>query len=64
MYIREKACRICHRLESEKQVCSSCKTGHLSPDYTGLVIIINPKGSKIAEKLKIHETGKYALKVR
>ncbi|MFX1294842.1 MAG: transcription elongation factor subunit Spt4 [Promethearchaeota archaeon] len=62
--MREKACRNCHRLESEKQICSSCKTPTLSPDYSGLVIIINPEGSQIANKLKINESGKYALKVR
>ncbi|NVM55583.1 MAG: hypothetical protein HWN66_17885 [Candidatus Helarchaeota archaeon] len=62
--MRDKACRTCHRLESEKQLCSSCKTPTLSPDHSGLVIIVNPEGSKIADKLKIHESGKYALKVR
>jgi len=51
-------------LEAEKQLCSNCKTPTLSPDYSGLVVIINPEGSKIADKLNIHEIGKYALKVR
>ncbi|MHA1358716.1 MAG: transcription elongation factor subunit Spt4 [Candidatus Helarchaeota archaeon] len=62
--MREKACKTCHRLESEKQLCSSCKTQSLSTDYSGLVIIINPKGSLIAKKLNIDEPGRYALKVR
>ncbi|NVM27341.1 MAG: DNA-directed RNA polymerase, subunit E'' [Candidatus Helarchaeota archaeon] len=64
MTIREKACRTCHRLEIEKQLCSSCKTPTLSSDWSGLVIIMNPEDSKIADKLNIHESGKYALKVR
>ncbi|MDD1778574.1 MAG: hypothetical protein LUQ65_10445, partial [Candidatus Helarchaeota archaeon] len=42
----------------------SCKTYTLSPDHSGLVIIINPQGSRIATKLNIDEPGKYALKVR
>ncbi|MHA1267644.1 MAG: transcription elongation factor subunit Spt4 [Candidatus Helarchaeota archaeon] len=62
--MRERACRTCHRLESEKQLCSFCKTTSLSSDWTGLVIIINPENSKIASKLNIHEPGNYALKVR
>ncbi|MFX1277609.1 MAG: hypothetical protein ACFFBP_17265 [Promethearchaeota archaeon] len=33
-------------------------------DYDGVVIIINPKESKIAEYLKIFVPGKYALRVR
>ena len=62
--MRDKACRTCHRLEAETQQCPSCKTYTLSPDYSGLVIIINPQGSRIATKLNIDEPGKYALKVR
>jgi DNA-directed RNA polymerase subunit E" len=62
--MREKACRTCHRLEPEKQLCSSCKTPTLSTDWSGLVIIINPEESQIASKLNIHEPGKYAMKVR
>jgi DNA-directed RNA polymerase subunit E" len=62
--MRDKACRTCHRLEADSQQCSSCKTYTLSPDYSGLVIIVNPQGSRIASKLNIDEPGKYALKVR
>ena len=62
--MRDKACSTCHRLELDTQQCASCKTYTLSPDWSGLVIIVNPEGSKVATKLNIDEPGKYALKVR
>ncbi|MHA1332665.1 MAG: transcription elongation factor subunit Spt4 [Candidatus Odinarchaeia archaeon] len=61
--LREKACRICHRITSE-QFCPKCKTSSLSYEFTGIVIINDPENSKIAERLNITEKGKYALKVR
>jgi len=59
----EKACRECH-LISYGSVCPKCKTPILSDDYTGLVIIFNPKDSAIARAMKVEEKGRYALRVR
>ncbi|MHA1377904.1 MAG: transcription elongation factor subunit Spt4 [Candidatus Helarchaeota archaeon] len=61
--MREKACRICHLLTT-KAHCPRCRTSNLSENYVGIVVIIDPKNSLIAEKLNISEPGKYALKVR
>jgi len=59
----EKACRECH-LISYGSVCPSCKAPSLSDDFTGLVIIFDPKGSAIANAMKVKEKGRYALRVR
>jgi len=59
----EKACRECH-LVSYGSTCPKCKASSLSDDFTGLVIIFNPKDSTIARAMKVEEKGHYALRVR
>nr|MDO8080231.1 transcription elongation factor subunit Spt4 [Candidatus Freyarchaeota archaeon] len=61
--MKEKACKNCHLIVTE-QTCPYCKTSALSSDYSGVVMIFDPENSQIAEKLKIKNKGKYALKVR
>lgn len=62
--MREKACRNCHALTTGS-ICPSCKSTNLSDDWTGIVVIMDPEGSYIAEKLGVKKTsGRYALKVR
>jgi len=60
----EKACKNCHLITKSQTVCPKCKTHSLSEDYTGEVIIIDPKNSEMANYLKILFPGKYALRVR
>lgn len=59
----DKACRECHRI-SHGSTCPKCKTATMSDDFTGLVIIFDPKGSAIAHAMKVEEKGRYALRVR
>ncbi len=59
----EKACSTCHLIASGN-ICPRCKTTTLSDDFTGLVIVFNPKSSAIAKVMKIQRKGRYALKVR
>ena len=59
----EKACSTCHLIVA-RNVCPKCKTSTLSDDFSGVVIIFDPKGSAIAKVMKIKEKGRYALKVR
>ncbi len=59
----EKACRKCH-LITTGTLCAKCKTATLSDDFSGLVIIIDPKKSEIAKLMGIKEKGRYALRVR
>jgi len=59
----EKACPKC-RLISNKNVCPRCKISPLSDDFSGLVIILDPKNSAIAKVMKLTQEGRYALRVR
>jgi DNA-directed RNA polymerase subunit E" len=60
---KEKACKTCH-LITTKTICPQCKTHSLSDDYSGVIIVFDPKNSEIAKKMNINIPGKYALKVR
>ena len=59
----EKACRECH-LIYHGSVCPNCKSASLSDDFSGLIIIFDPKGSAIARVMKVEKKGYYALRVR
>jgi len=59
----EKVCRNCHRVV-EGNVCPICKTSSFTTDWSGYVVILDPKRSEIAKKMGITLKGKYALKVR
>ncbi len=59
---REMACRKCKFVTTGK-VCPSCKSSDLTPDWTGIVLVVEPSGSQIASTLGITERGKYAIKV-
>ena len=61
---REMACRKCKRVTTEK-VCPNieCKSSDLTPDWNGVVLIVNHETSEIANTLKITGNGKYAVKV-
>ena len=66
--VKELACRKCKCITIGK-VCPACKSSDLTPDWEGVVIIANPKESRIARTLKIKveqwkiENPKYSLKV-
>jgi len=59
----EQACRECRRIV-EGQVCPICNSASLSKDWSGYVVIIDPKESILAQKLEITLPGRCALKVR
>ncbi|MFX0071293.1 MAG: transcription elongation factor subunit Spt4 [Candidatus Hermodarchaeota archaeon] len=61
---KEKACKTCHIITKNDLICPKCKTHTLSEDYSGEVVILKPKESRIAEYLKVGMPGKYALRVR
>ncbi len=61
--MNEKACRVCHMI-SNGPICPNCKSTNLSDDWTGVIIVIDPTNSQIAQKMKISAPGKYALRVR
>lgn len=59
----EKACRECNSITAEP-ACPNCKATSLSDDFSGLVIILDPQNSVIAQAMKISKKGRYALRVR
>ena len=66
--VKELACRKCKCVTIGK-VCQACKSSDLTSDWEGIVVVANPKESKIANTLNITVEGwkkehpKYALKV-
>jgi len=59
----EKACANCHYLTKDN-ACPRCKSGSLSEDFGGLVVLFDPEGSAFAKAMNVIENGRYALKVR
>ena len=45
------------------KVCSICKSTDLSPDWSGVALVVDPTTSHIAKTLGITTKGKYALRV-
>ena len=58
-----RACRTC-KIITDENVCPICKGTELSDDYSGLLIVLGPENSLLAEKLEAKEAGSYALKIR
>ena len=58
-----RACRVCKNI-SEESICPVCRGTDLSDDYSGLLIVLKPDTSLLAEKLETKEPGAYALKIR
>ncbi|HDJ22032.1 MAG TPA: hypothetical protein ENF19_02385, partial [Candidatus Bathyarchaeota archaeon] len=43
-----RACRTC-KLISDEPTCPNCKSSDMSEDYSGLMIVLDPEGSILAE---------------
>jgi len=59
---REMACRKCKFVTTTK-VCPVCKSSDLTPDWNGIVLVVDPTNSEISKTLGITQKGKYAIKV-
>ncbi|MEM2874661.1 MAG: transcription elongation factor subunit Spt4 [Candidatus Hadarchaeales archaeon] len=59
----EKVCRKC-KLVTDEKTCPNCGGSSFSTDWTGYVVILDPSGSEIAQRLGVSKPGRYALKVR
>ena len=60
--MREMACRRCKGVTTGK-VCPACKSSDLTPDWNGIVLVVDPTNSEISRTLGITQRGKYAIKV-
>jgi DNA-directed RNA polymerase subunit E" len=61
--VKERACKTCH-LITTKEMCLKCHTHTLSDDFSGIIIVLDPKNSELAKRLNFDVAGKYALRVR
>ena len=52
------------RIKAVEPRCSRCPDAHLSADWQGLTILLEPNRSEVARTLGIDAPGNYALKVR
>jgi len=59
---KEMACRKCKFVTTGK-ICPVCKSSDLTPDWSGIALVVDPSHSQIAKTLGITEKGKYALRV-
>ena len=59
---REMACRKCKCVTTGK-ICPACKSSDLTPDWNGVVLVVDPTNSEISKTLGITTKGKYAIKV-
>ncbi|VFJ14682.1 transcription elongation factor subunit Spt4 [Candidatus Nitrosocosmicus franklandus] len=60
--VKEVACKKCKALTTGK-MCPVCKSTELTKDWFGIMLILEPKKSKVATTLEITVPHKYALKV-
>ncbi|MCD6229358.1 MAG: DNA-directed RNA polymerase, subunit E'' [Candidatus Diapherotrites archaeon] len=58
-----KACKDCHRLVADSNVCPVCKSTNLTEYWRGFVSIIDPEKSEISKELNIEIPGKYAIRL-
>lgn len=60
-----KACIKCKLVvESSVTVCPNCGSKEFTNNWSGLVIVIDPENSSIAQLLGIKKAGRYAIKIR
>ena len=60
--VREMACRKCKFITIGK-VCPICKSSDVTPDWSGIVLVVETTNSEISKTLGITQKGKYAIKV-
>ena len=59
----KKACRNC-RYIVEGDVCPNCNGTDLTKSLEGVIYVVDPTGSQIAETIKAKTPGRYALKIK
>lgn len=59
----DRACTNCKRIVESGSECPICKSNELTTNWRGLVVVYDPEGSEIAEKVGVSTPGKYAVQV-
>jgi len=60
--VRERACRRCRRLTTGSS-CPDDGSNDLSGEWSGLIVILDPERSNVAQTLGVTSPGRYALRV-
>ena len=60
----EKACKVCRFISKGQQKCPTCGSDRLTDRWSGLLYIVNPDASEVAQKLGIKVPGRYAAKIK
>ncbi len=58
-----KACRNCHMIVEEHEICPNCNS-ELSKEWQGYIVILDFSRSEIAQKMNIRMNGRFAIKVK
>lgn len=58
-----KACRECKALVKNGNKCPICGSENLTEKFYGIVVVLNPEKSQLANFLGIKVAGEYALQV-
>jgi len=58
----QKVCKKCQILVDDEK-CPICQGTSLTDNWKGKVIVLNPEKSEIAQKLKIKQKGRFAIKL-
>jgi len=58
----ERACRKCRTLTRE-DICPTCGSSDLSPNWSGMVIILDVEKSDVAKAMGVKKPGRYALNI-
>ncbi|MHA1448519.1 MAG: transcription elongation factor subunit Spt4 [Candidatus Hodarchaeales archaeon] len=62
--MKKRACKNCNVIVTGEQ-CPVCKSNaNLSPNFSGLIIVLDSNQSEICEKIKKTEPRSYAIRVR
>ncbi len=60
---KEKVCRKCKRFVLEDE-CPVCRAKDFSRSWKGVVVIIDPNGSEVAQTTGLTVPGKYCMWVK
>ncbi|WP_440059019.1 transcription elongation factor subunit Spt4 [Thermogladius sp. 4427co] len=59
-----KACRRCRALvDKNTEICPVCGSKDFTDEWEGVIIIVDPGRSVLAQELKIGSQGRFAIKV-
>lgn len=59
-----KACRRCRLIIEKENTCPACNASDLTTDYGGMVLVMDPEKSEVAQLMNVKIPGKYATNVK